>query len=249
MAHRRLNALAAGLVLAFAFSVAVSPLSAEDTPQAKKTDEAVKPEIAVPDGYKKLMPDAELWINKDKGEVLVDGNVCLREGELEMFACTKNSKEHESVVAVNAKAFAVHAALLAIGAKPGVPVKFLPEFSPATGMHVDVLVQWKDKEGKLQECRAQDWILDGATKKPMNHDWVFTGSSFWKDDEGKEHYAADSGDLICVSNFPTAMMDLPIKSSASNAELLFHALTEKIPPKGTPVRLVLKPKLEKANSK
>ena len=40
------------------------------------------------------------------------------------------------------------------------------------------------------------------------------------------------------------MLDLPIKSSADNEDLLYEAFTENIPPKGTPVRLVLilKPK-------
>ena len=77
------------------------------------------------------------------------------------------------------------------------------------------------------------------------HDWVFAGSGFWVDPEdGTRHYNADAGDFICVSNFPTATLDVPVKSSQENSELLFEAATDKIPARGTKVRLVLVPKIE-----
>ena len=76
----------------------------------------------------------------------------------------------------------------------------------------------------------------------MEPDWVFSGSGFWKDPEtGKEFYRADSGDMICVSNFNSAMMDVPVASSAEAGDLLFMPFTERIPPQGTPLRLVLIP--------
>jgi len=52
---------------------------------------------------------------------------------------------------------------------------------------------------------------------------------------------AESGDLICVSNFPTATLDVPVKSSQANEELLYEPFTERIPPRDTKVRLVLRP--------
>jgi hypothetical protein len=79
----------------------------------------------------------------------------------------------------------------------------------------------------------------------MAHEWVFAGSGFWVDeDTGTRHYHADSGDFICVSNFATAMLDLPVKSSQENSSLSFEAFTENMPAKGTKVRLVLIPKIE-----
>ncbi|GIW99335.1 MAG: hypothetical protein KatS3mg111_2668 [Pirellulaceae bacterium] len=50
---------------------------------------------------------------------------------------------------------------------------------------------------------------------------------------------AEGGDLICVSNFSTATLDVPFESSQVNAGLMFAAFTERIPERGTPVRLVL----------
>ena len=58
-----------------------------------------------------------------------------------------------------------------------------------------------------------------------------------------------SGEIVCVSNFPTAMIDLPVESSSENARLGFEAATENIPAKGTPVRVILIPHaLEKEKS-
>jgi hypothetical protein len=82
------------------------------------------------------------------------------------------------------------------------------------------------------------------TKKSLDHPWVFAGSGFWKDDtSGQEHYHGDSGDFICVSNFQTATLDLPVPSSQANSDLLYEAFTENIPPKGTAVRVVLMPRI------
>jgi hypothetical protein len=79
----------------------------------------------------------------------------------------------------------------------------------------------------------------------MTQPFVFAGSSFWTDEQtGKRHYQAEGGDFVCVSNFGTAMLDIPVRSSQSNESLEFEAFSEKIPPLGAPVRLVFKPKLK-----
>ncbi len=191
-----------------------------------------------------------IWADKKKGVVYVDGYVSLREGYLEMFACLANTKEHESVVAVRSRAEPIHAALLAIGAKVGRPASFVPEFKPATGAEVDVEVHWLDEHGKWQHVRAQDWVLDHKTKKPMTQPWVFAGSGWWTDEkDGKKYYMAEAGDFVCVSNFATAMLDIPVESSQSNEALAFVANTKAIPPLGMPVRLVLKPKMDAKGTK
>ena len=185
-----------------------------------------------------------VWVDKQQGTVIVDGYISLREGMLEMFACPQGTKEHESVVSVYSRAQVVHAALLAVGAKTGQPVKWDPEFAPPTGTEIIIEAQWQDGAGKWQKISARQWVKDMKTDKPMQTNWVFAGSDFWKDEEtGEEFYQAESGDFICVSNFSTATLDIPTESSQVNDGLMFEANTEKIPPLGTPVRLVLKPKL------
>jgi len=197
-----------------------------------------------------LQPKAVVWIDKKGHRVIMTGQVCQRNAPLEMFACLSGTKEHEAVVAVPTRAMFVHAALLAVGAEPGKPVQFHPTYVPASGTEVAVEVRWKGEDGKVRSSKAQDWVRNINTKKPLEFNWVFGGSNLWTDEEtGQKFYSADSGDLICVSNFPSAMLDLPVESSQSDASLLFEAFTEHIPPLGTPVTIILKPRLAAKKTK
>ncbi|MBU4270849.1 MAG: hypothetical protein KKE86_14940 [Planctomycetes bacterium] len=211
--------------------------------RAEDTLELGEPLVDHPERLKRLDPDSPVWIDPVGKRVVLQGQVCQRDALLEMFACLANTKEHESVVAAPCKAFVVHAALLAVGATPGKTVRFEPEYVPAGGTEIDIAVRWKNAQGEVQTARAQDWVRDVKTGKAMEHPWVFAGSGFWDNEvTGQRVYEAESGDFICVSNFPSAMLDLPIKSSKDNAELMFRAFTERIPPLGTPVTLILTPK-------
>lgn len=220
----------------------------EDLDRPETREETAKrlgqPLVEEPNKLKKLDPVASIWLDKPGGRLVMVGEVCQREAPLEMLVCLWHTKEHEAVLAVRVPAMAAHAGLLALGAKPGGPVQFMPKYVAASGTPIDIEVVWKDKEGKTQKARGQDWVRNFNTKKPMEHEWVFAGSGFWTDeDTGKKHYMAESGDFICVSNFPTAMLDLPVESPQQNDALLFEAFTERIPPLGTPVTIVLKPRL------
>lgn len=214
---------------------------AADEATSKETPKRVAPKVK--GKWVKISPQDDVWIDKVQKVVRVDGEVCNHRGQLEMFVCPKGTKEYESVVAVRSTAHMVHAGLLAIGAKSGQPVQFEPEYKAATGDRIDVTIVWVDQQGKQQQTRGQRWVRHFETKKELEYDWVFAGSLFWKDpDSGKSYYQAEVGDLICVSNFSTATMDLPVKSPQDNADLLYEAFTERLPPVGTPITMLLKVK-------
>ncbi len=209
----------------------------EPTSAAKKNDKRLI----------RLAKDQEVWIDRQRTAVIVGGQVCLREGPLEMFSCPKHTNEHESIVSVNTTAYIIHAALLAIGAQVGKPVSFEPKYTPAAGVEIAVEIVWKDQHGQRHSVPAQQWVRNADTRKSLEHPWVVVGSGFWTDpSNGRRYYHAEVGELICVSNFSTAMMDLPIPSSQTNEQLLYEAYTERIPPIGTKVQLFLRPKT-KAN--
>ena len=211
--------------------------------ERRPKDSAVQQALASPHGLVRLSKEYEIWIDPKRKIVVVDGEVVLREGLLEMFACPKGTKEHESIVAVNSNAQLIHTGALAIGAVPGRPAQFQPEYMPASGTEVEIWVLWTSAAGERKKVRAQEWIKELDSGKAMPHRWVFAGSGFWTDETtGQRYYYGDAGDLICVSNFPSATLDLPIKSSQANESLGFAAFTENIPPRGTKVRLVLMPK-------
>lgn len=238
------------ILLGFLFVVAgtVAAQESEDSSaeKAKPSSDSAKEAAAPkdPPGLVRLTKDYDLWIDLKRKYVVVDAVVCLREGPLEMFACRSGTKEHEAVVSIECPARYIHAGLEAIGAKAGSTVKWNPTYVPAKGPTIDLWVLWKDKGGMNRKMRAQQWLRNVNTRKAMKFDWVFAGSGFWKDERtGEEHYSADGGDVVCVSNFSTAMLDLPIDSSQNTGELLFEAFTENIPTRGTQVRLVMIPQI------
>ncbi len=265
-----------------------------------------------------LNPQKTVLLDLTGGRLLLKSEVCLREGMLEMLLCRKQSKEHESILAIDSKAYVIHTGLLALKAKPGDTVRFQPEYKPASGQKIDVFLNWTDKQGKSHRIAAQNWIrhvtrryyiakmearpadltipedselryddkhkellwygpmtaeqrdallklsADAAYQKAIRkfHDdsqprqmdawWVFAGSAFYeekKDGQTIRYYQAEGGDVICVANFPTAMLDINRKSSASGEDnLLYEAWTERIPPIGTEVTIELIPVTDKADS-
>ena len=104
----------------------------QGTANTKKTEGPAKPpelpmpKLPVPLGAKRLAPNNDSWLDAKHKQVILDGEICLRQGMLEMFACTRGSKEHESIVTLDTKAYLAHAALLALGAKTGGPAQFNP---------------------------------------------------------------------------------------------------------------------------
>lgn len=206
----------------------------------------VKP--AGPDTTSKKTPmgrNVFLVVPKDGGprRVVVNASVCLREGQLEGFLTRGKSKEHEYILAADCDAKDIHTALLAAGAEAGSPVRFTRDsYTPASGDVIKVTVQYTDKNGKPVSVPAQNWVRNAVKKNALEHQWVFAGSRLIPDPDGKmkPFYAADNGDLICVCNMPSAMMDLPVKNPNSEPESrIYEAFTERIPPLGTKVEVVL----------
>ena len=206
--HACLRTLISALVFCASFMVACAGLYAQvpgDAVQPVEVAEAEPapappPKLPEPEGAVRMSPEYDVWIDTKRGVVLVDGQVSLRRGMLEMFACTRNTKEHESIISANTRAFLVHAALLRLGAEPGHPVQFVPEYKPPAGTEIEISVEWRDPDGKQHTARAQDWIRNLRTGKAMEHRWVFAGSWFWTDEEtGRQYYQAEQGDFICVS--------------------------------------------------
>ena len=130
-------------------------------------------------------------------------------------------------------------------------MRFAPKYRPASGTTIKIFVQYKDKD-KQVTVPARSWITNAKTKKPMENDWVFAGSHLVTnplDPDGKKHYLANDGDVICVSNFETALLDLPIKSPKDDADRFFLANTKRIPPLETKVVVILEPVLEAKKDK
>jgi len=183
-------------------------------------------------------------MRKEKA-VLVDGQIALRDGAcLEMFACTRNTKEHESTCSPPN-----HAGILLVHTGPGHPWGAEPATRVAISADVHTADRHRDRRflfagstRRVKEKSARGSGLDQGSlklgKAPWSIPFVFAVSGFWKDDMGKEHYQAEGVDFVCVSNFGTAMgwIDIPVKSSQSERRKLeFQAVhRRRFPPAGPP---------------
>src|SRR5262249_39668855 len=111
-----LLAVLAGLLLACEFE------------PSRGADPAPKEAKAPPVKKVELTQNVFLEIQGDTRRVILSGSVCLNKGPLELFLTRKDTKEHESIVTVDADAREVHKALLLAKANPGSPVKFVPRY-------------------------------------------------------------------------------------------------------------------------
>ena len=207
-----------------------------------------------------------ITIKAEERCVDVDATICLSEGYLELVACTKDTKEHESIMVIDAKAQHIHAALLLLGAKPGNPAMRKPINEEATrwvhvppqGNPVKVSLVFADGDGAMVEHPISDFITTSedesglpptaAEEKAVFPDtFVFAGSLFHGAGDGPQQYLCEeSGNVISVSTFGDELLCLSGMHAQDNAALSWQINTDKIPELGTKVTLRLRPVLKEA---
>lgn len=223
-----------------------SSAPADDRDDDKPTSKAVETRKV------EVGKNVTLEVQGDKRRVLVNATVCLQRGPLELLMCRKQTKEHEAILTADADARQIHTALVTAGAESGKPARYLEtRIQPPTGTKIKIFVHY-EKKGKLVTEPAGRWIRNMKTLKELNEDWVFAGSGFAKnvlDPKKPDIYLANEGDVICVSNFEDAMLDLAIASPKDDADRSFEAFTERIPDLETTVVVILEPVLEKKPKK
>ena len=248
-------------------SLAGDPIPSDPTAPAAPAETVQVIEAVTPDettGPAGLLTLGELTIDLDEGSVSFPAAVCLRRGMLEALVCKTGTKEHESVLSTTVSPSLVHAGLLSLGLTPGLPARWidLQDGGPGTsipprGGQVLVELSWTDADGANHSVKATEWLTGGVSDEGYvdedadeeidvpDSTWVFVGSDLMSNGV---YWADGSGDLISVSNFPSTVLDVPFESSDSNAELLYQANTEAIPPEGTAVTVTLTPLADAAES-
>ncbi len=232
--------------------------------RADEPEPAAKPRDLGPplvDNLKNLKPLGKYsaWLDPKNKQVVLLGEACKADYPLEFFITTK-ARAYESVLVVEGERREVgqsslfqqvQLALILCGAKPGHPAYYRDENTTlATGDEIEIEVRWKNQEAKIERVDARAMIRDVRTKKSPLKTWVFAGSRFADDGEGGKHFMADGGEFVCVLNNPIAMLDLPVISAGAIEDRSFEANPDKLPPPGTPVTIVLTPKVQpKASEK
>jgi hypothetical protein len=194
----------------------------------------------------KLAPFHDMKIDVKNRRIILQSEVCLTDGILELLVCKANSKEYESILSTRASASDLHAALLALGLTPGLPARaaVAPDRQttvslPPQGAELSIRLRWKDAKTAVHEVGASDWLeLSGMKPKEtiMPKNWVFVGSDITP---GGTYWADDDGDVISVSNFAASVIDVPFESSRVGRVVTYRTRTAVIPAKGTAVDVII----------
>jgi len=237
-------------VLSFSLAAAQTPAPAANN---AKLEEALK---------KLKLPGVEM--NLKEKCVDVASRICLAEGALELIACTKDTKEHEAIIMIEAVPKHVHTALLLIGARPGSPAARKPLDKeghrwmdvPPSGGPVDVFLVFPDKDGKTVERPISDFIIankhetggaaEGEKKERFpTHTFLFAGSILHGDGDGPRQYLCDaSGNVISIATFGDELLCLSGVHDDANGHLMWQIDSTHLPPVGAKVTLRLRPQFQ-----
>ena len=191
---------------------------------------------------RKVVPVGDVRVYPVDRQVVLDAEVCLREGVLEFLMVAWQSKTHESVLHTKAKASHLHAGLLLLGLTPGKPARWSGEdeharFLPPAGAGLKMEAAWKDKAGKDHRVDVGQWLKGSDGKQIVRpKEWVFVGSEVLP---GGKYWAELDGEIISVTNFASAVIDVPFRSSNANEQREYYAGTADIPPVGTKVEVIV----------
>lgn len=226
--------LAPSHLLTFTLCVLASPIFAQAPASTPAPVPASQPGAVVP-----FQPGIRIdWANR---QVEVDAKVILREGLLELFACSPRTREHESIVVIQARPLHVFHALGLIGLEPGHPIRYDPQtrrVEPARGDAVEIDVRC-EVDGKTATVPIETWMREKGADRPLERQpWRFAGSVPLPDRDAIE--ADGEGTVIALVDFESALIALPEQHSSSNDELWLEPRTEAIPPVGTACVLLMR---------
>ena len=172
---------------------------------------------------------------------------------LEVICCTPDTREHEALVVTAVPPSSIHAALLAVGSRPGTPGSWRQEGKaiiavPPTGDRVRVTFLTTGADGSTRAHDPAEWIIQKGTGRTLREvlpetGWVFAGSRL-REFRGREVYDADgAGQLIGLHTFGSETLGWrEIESpEAGIDEPQWLANAARVPAIGTPVvvRLVV----------
>lgn len=226
-------------ILTFAlFGTAVGVVAPQEPPAAPRhpsTGQASSP--AEQQERQSFAPGVRIdWKRRN---IEVDAHVVLREGPLELLACSPQTREHESIIVVSARPIHIFQAMGLVGLEPGAPVDYDHEkdtWSPPRGQPVRLSIRYQKNNDRVT-VPAEKWLrLVESKQSPGPMDWIFAGSRTWPDGR----FGADlDGTVVCVVDFETALVAVRDLHSADNELLWLEANTDEIPPLGTPCTLVV----------
>jgi hypothetical protein len=187
-------------------------------------------------------------------EIRIPCKLNMREGPLEYVLVHESGKVHESLLSTAARPLELNIVLLLLSWKKseaffdfsepdrgGVPVKKAKN-PPAS--QVEVHVAWKDKEGKDQTCRVEQWMHQIEKRAKVTEvPWIYTGSIIMPDGRW---LAEDTGSIMALYVDPGSMFNNPREGNDLDDVWIADP---GVPEKETPVTVIFKPVAAPAEEK
>ena len=153
---------------------------------------------------------------------------------LEFLAVEPTGRTYESLLTLDCRPSGMQAALLLLGCKP----------HEKSGTKLVLELEWT-LEGRIQKAPIEEMLLERRTQKtPGPLPWVFTGSQFVRLPGAQtEVFLADAEEAF-IGLYAHDGLLIQLGGDFGNpyrsAEAGFAANASRLPPKGTPIRLILR---------
>ncbi len=187
-----------------------------------------------------------LFLNRAAGHLDAAGHVVGQRFEwLELLACRPGTREHESLVTLDAQAAHLQLGLILLGLTPGQPATAQRQddqliVTPPHGPAVELFFILPDQPDR--PVPAHRWVVDQQTGEPLAENrWLFLGSKI-VEHRGKTFFLAeDNGTLVSLVNFGDELLGRDTDASADGGNDLWTAHPDRLPPAGTPILLRFRP--------
>ena len=176
-------------------------------------------------------------LNTKTKEITIPGtiNIATDDTIIEFFACGINGKSHESILILDAEPIHIFIALGLLDLEPGRNLAVEGDPHDPMGSHVQIWVDW-DREDGVATFTARELVWNLFTEKPMQKThWVFTGGRLINNQLTSQLYH----NIIAVYRDPDSLINNPLPGGTDDRT--YRVNTDVIPPKGTKVKVRIRP--------
>jgi hypothetical protein len=177
-------------------------------------------------------------LDRNKKTITMYGEVNMSYGLIELLACTKIGKLHESLLVMDVEPIHLNMALILLGLEDkgnSAGVRYQGDPLTPKGDRVRIWVEW-DIDNETKRYRAEDLVFNRVKESHMEYtDWVFTGSRF----HNGVFMAQAVGTLITTFRDPDTIIDNPLPEGADDT--VYIGNSKIMPPKGTTIKMIIEP--------
>lgn len=177
--------------------------------------------------------------------VAIGGVVAIQSDVIEVFVCAEGGKDYESAVVAQCDMQQLDLALVLCKMKKGKLREHQDQEAEGEGSRVLAFVQWKEADGTVRTCRAEDLVLDVKRNGRMPRvGWTYLGA--WEQDvdpntgkptDRKFLRAARSKTILATFSDEGALLHSPFLASTHD-DMAMYANGKALPPPGTRLRII-----------